>query len=412
MRDKSIKIKILEKILGIMSRTILWRYKTCVVAITGSVGKTTSKDVIVHILEKHKKIYYTKNNYNNEIGVPLTVLGIDEHIDSVFVMFQVIFVWIKKIIYCQYPEVIIVEFGIDRVGDMDYLTKIAPPDIAILTAISYAHSEFFKDIDEIKAEKQKIITNLKRDGIAVINYDDENVRSVMGKAKAKIITYGTNKEADFIASDTEICFYRCHETGISFKLNYKEKIIPVRLDNIIAKHFIYAILSGIVVADILDINVIDVIKDIHNFQSSKGRMRLLKSNENILIIDDTYNASPKSMRSAIKTLKEIPGKKKVVVLGDMRELGSISNEEHIKIANQLNGINVVFLVGDEMELLYDKLKKDDLIVRHYKLSTDAIDSVANYINNNNIDVVLIKGSRGIHMEYIVKELVSDYDNIL
>ncbi len=407
MQQKSYKIRILENTLGSMSRAILWRHKPFVIGITGSVGKTTTKDMIVHILKDHKKIYYTKKNYNNEIGVPLTILGIEKNITSISSLVTILLKWIKLMILPQYPDVIIIEMGVDRPNDMDFLTSIVAPDIAILTSVAYAHSEFFDDIDAITNEKQKIVLNMKNDGIAIINYDDVHVRSVINKTKNQIVSYGTHKNADFIAADIEICFHQCYATGLSFKLNYKGKTIPVRLNHVIAQHFVYAALAGLVVADTIGINIIDVIGEIANFQSSPGRMRLFDGYKATVVIDDTYNASPQSMKAAITTLHNAPGDRKIAVLGDMRELGDVSQEQHQKIAEQLQKIKVdaVFLVGQEMRIVYDELQECDIKVEYYPNSDDVKKDVIDFVQSG--DVILVKGSRGIYMEKIIATLVSD-----
>lgn len=412
MQQKSYKIRVLEKMLGNMARAVLWRHNPFVVGITGSVGKTTTKDMIVHILKDHKKIYYTKKNYNNEIGVPLTILGIEKNITSVSILVTILLQWIKLMIFSQYPNVIVIEMGVDRPNDMDFLTSIVIPDIAVLTSVTYAHSEFFDDIDAIANEKQKIVLNMKNDGTAIINYDDAHVRSVINKTKKQIVSYGTHEKADFIATDIDICFHQCHTTGLSFKLNYKGKTIPVRLDHVIAQHFVYAALVGLAVADTIGINIIDAIGEIANFQSSPGRMRLLDGYKSTVVIDDTYNASPQSMKAAITTLHNAPGDRKIVVLGDMRELGEVSQSQHHKIAEQLQEIKVdaVFLVGQEMHIVYDELRGKNIKVEYYKESDDVKNDVVDFVQSG--DVILVKGSRGIYMEKIIATLVSDKTNTL
>jgi len=406
MNNKSFKITLLKTVLRLMSQVVLWRHQPFVIGITGSVGKTTTKDVIVHILKKHKKIYYTKKNYNNEIGVPMTILGVNDDINSVHAVVAIVVKWIKIMFSRCYPEILVVEMGVDRPNDMEYLTSIIQPDISVLTAISYAHSEFFEDIGEIVKEKQKIITNMKESGVAVVNYDEKNNCSINRFSNNRMITYGINEKATFTASDMEVCFYECHNTGLSFKLRYDGKVIPVRLNYIIAQHLVYSILAGLAVATELGFNMIDVIGEIADFKSSPGRMRLADGKNDSIIIDDTYNASPRAMFAAIKTLEQSPYKRKIAVLGDMRELGDISRAEHEKVSEQLIKANIrdIFLVGDEMKFAYNKLRKNhDMIVTHFNTSDEASDCVMNYVKPG--DIVLVKGSRGIYMENIIQKLV-------
>ncbi len=408
MNKKPLKTVFIETLLGRMAHSILWRHKPFVVAITGSVGKTTTKDMIATIIKKEKKIYYTKKNHNNEIGVPLTIMGWENDVDSLFAFFALLWHWVRMMIYYEYPEIIVLEMGVDRPGDMDYLMTIAQPDVSVLTTISYAHSAFFKDIAEIRDEKQKIITRMKKNGTAVVNYDDKYAQNIKSKTHNQIIFYGMKEGADFFASDIEVCFHDCRVAGISFKLNYNGKMIPVRLNNIIAKHFIYAALAALAVVDIVGINVVDAISVLANFSSAPGRMRLLDGKNDFTVIDDTYNASPRAMEAAIETLMDVPGKRKIVVLGDMRELGDVSQREHIAIIKKIirKNVDAAFLVGNEMTKAYAVTSdKTDIIQKCYMNSQDAVEDIVKFMRSG--DVVLVKGSRGIFMEKIVKELVSD-----
>ena len=398
----------LEWILKRMSISVLWRQKPFVIGVTGSVGKTTTKDMIAHILDEHKSVWVTKKNYNNEIGVPLTILCIEKNINSITGIFHICGKWIWAMLTSRYPEILVVEMGVDRPGDMDYLMSIVVPDISVLTAVSHAHSEFFSSVEEIANEKQKIITKMKRGGVAIINADDHHVKKVDKKTDVEIISCGTQVGADFYASDIEVCFREHDLTGLSFKLNYKGRVMPVRLKNVIAEHLIYAALVAIAIADKLQINVVEAVSNIKDFVSSPGRMRLLDGKNDTLIIDDTYNASPKAMSAAINTLQSAPAFRKIAVLGDMLELGMISQKAHEKVAGQLlkTDVNIVFFIGREMKYAFEKVKKNNSIEsHHFSLASDAVKSVAKRIDQG--DVILIKGSRGMKMEQIVRKVVID-----
>lgn len=408
MAEKALKTRILERILRWMSVSVLTRQKPFIIGITGSVGKTTTKDMIAHILRDHKKIWVTQKNYNNEIGVPLTVLCVEKNINSVGGIFHILIKWLNALIGNDYPEILVVEMGVDRPGDMDYLMSIVDPDISVLTAVSQAHSEFFVSIEDIAREKQKIVTQMKKTGTAVINRDDHHVRNVEKKTDAHIVSYGTKDGSDFYASDIEVCFRECNVTGLSFKLNYKGKVIPVRLQNVIAEHLIYAALAALAVADAVQINVVEAIHDIADFVSSPGRMRLLEGRDDVLIIDDTYNASPKAMKAAIASLGSAPAERRIAVVGDMLELGKTSQEAHEKVADQLkeNNIDAVFFVGEQMRFAYKKMQKGNRNnAFHFTSSQEAVADVLDYIEQG--DVVLVKGSRGMRMEKIVRKIAKD-----
>ncbi|PID52778.1 MAG: hypothetical protein CR972_00280 [Candidatus Moraniibacteriota bacterium] len=413
MEKKSLKTQIVEKVLRWASITVLWRQNPIIIGVTGSVGKTTTKDMIAHVLKKRKTIWATQKNYNNEIGVPLTVLCIEKNISSLGGLLYICGKWFWAMCTVNYPEILVVEMGVDRPGDMDYLTSIVQPDISVITAVSHAHSEFFPSVMDIANEKQKIVTNMKKTGTAIINADDRYVESVKKKTDVKIVSYGTKDGVNFCASDIEVCFRKHDLTGLSFKLNYKGKVMPVRLKNVIAEHLIYAALAALAVADNLQVNVVEAARDITDFISSPGRMRLLDGKNDVLIIDDTYNASPKAMDAAIKTLQSASAFRKIAVLGDMLELGEISKNAHEKVANQLakTDVHIVFFVGREMEHAYKKLKKNKSIeTYHFTSASDAVDVVMKKLVQG--DVVLCKGSRGMKMEQIVKEIAIDHSQTL
>ncbi len=407
MYQKTLKLSIYESLLRWMARIVLWRHKPYIIGITGSVGKTTTKDMIAHVLQGHKSIGYTKKNYNNEVGVPLTLFGIDRDVNSISGVFYTFYKWLSVLCVAKYPEIVVLEMGVDRPGDMDYLMNFVSPDISILTTIAPAHSEFFPSVEHIAQEKQKIITKMKNGGVAIVNADDRNVVNVCDKTKNRCVTYGTDTHANFSATDIEVCFQQCYTTGLSFKLNYDGKVIPVRLSNLCADHMVFAALATLAVAHELKINLIEAVSDLADFVTSPGRMRLLTAKNDALVIDDTYNASPKAMKAAVYTLGRIPAKRKIAVLGDMRELGKVSVAEHKKVATYIveNKIDAVFFVGEKMHDAYETLQQRTIEKIYFPDAKSAVEHVVKYVEQG--DVILVKGSRGVHMESIVQRIVND-----
>ncbi len=404
--NKKITTRICERVLYFMAWCVLRRQKPFIIAVTGSVGKTTTKDMIAAVVATEKTVRCTQKNYNTEIGVPLTIFGVGYSVNSMKSMCGVVRAWLASVFTDFYPDVLIVEMGVDRPGDMDYLMNLVQPDVSVLTSVAYAHSEFFASIEDIAQEKQKIVTLMEKKGVAIVNGDDKHVKSVVSHAPVHTMLYGTHKSHDFYASDIDLCFWQCAVTGLSFKLNYDGKVIPVRLQNVCAKHLVYAALASLAVAEILHINVVNAAGTLMDFVTAPGRMRLLEGMNGSLVIDDTYNASPRAMEAAIDTLAEATSTQKIAILGDMRELGKVSQKEHENIAHLLRKHNIThcIFVGEEMKYAYDVLH-DTCSASYYMSSLDAVEEARKYAQPEHI--ILVKGSRGIHMEYIARALVLD-----
>jgi UDP-N-acetylmuramoyl-tripeptide--D-alanyl-D-alanine ligase len=412
---KSFKIKFLEFNLKWLARFILWRHQVCVIGITGSIGKTTTKSAIYHLLKTKFQVRETKKNYNNEIGVPLTIIGAESGDDSIRAWLKVFYQAIKTIIGLgEYPKILILELAIDRPGDMQYLLSIVKIDIALVNHITNAHQEFFSNQDAIAKEKGKIVENLKLTdcgGVAILNRDDCRVRKMATRTNGEVMTYGFSDEADLYASGIVSLFDKGKFQGLSFKLNYEGKVIPIRLHHILAEYHIYAILAGIAVANVLKMNIIELAETISSVRPPVGRMNLLDGLNSSLIIDDTYNASPRAMSSAMKTLFEIKSKRKILVLGDMLELGSVSEKEHQKIIQNSQKADIIFLVGRRMQEAsqFLNIKSDGKIIQFFNNPMEAGEALLPIIQEG--DLILVKGSQGMRMEKVVEKIIENKKDI-
>jgi UDP-N-acetylmuramoyl-tripeptide--D-alanyl-D-alanine ligase len=405
--------KILIKILASFSRAIIKKHNPIIIGITGSVGKTSSKEAIDLILSSKKTVRSNYANYNNEIGLPLTIIGEKSPAKNIFGWFKVFskaFSLISKK-EIDYPEILILEMGIDRPGDMDYLMSIVKPDRAVLTNISHSHIEYFGNVEKIKKEKIKLLKNLKNEGIAIINYDNKNIVGVEKDINKKVISYGIKSKADIIAKD--IVFTPPSKVGdlygVSFKIEYKGSVVPVMIPNASSLPTIYAFLSAFAVAISLGFNLLDLIDEAKNFESPSGRMNVIEGIKKSLIIDDTYNASPESSIFALNFLKNIKNNKAIVVFGDMLELGSYSEEGHRLVGSKIadiKKINQLILVGERSRdigrgAIDNGFSKDNVF--NFKNNEEALSFIKDRISES--DIVLVKGSRGARMEEIVKGIM-------
>lgn len=401
---------LLQKMLRFMASTVLMKYKPEIVGITGSIGKSSTKEAIALVLEPHFRVRKNEGNYNNEIGIPLTILGCKSGGRSFIAWLGIIRRWFALILFPQsYPEILILEMGIDRKGDMDYLLSFVPVSIGVATHVSGSHLKNFGSIANIAKEKRKLIKRLPMTGYAILNADNEWTRKMEEVTDAEVITYGFVDTADIRVDNLLFHGDASSVEGFSFKLNYKGKSVPMRLPVLLAKHLIPSVLAAVGVGVALKLNLVEIARSLESFKSLPGRMHMFLGINNSRIIDDTYNASPASMRAAITTLAHIQAPRKGVFFGDMLELGEKSDEEHASFATDIKRANVSFalLVGQHMHALYQTLRESGFSEKQVMWFPDpmsASDYAVEVVRAG--DVVLIKGSQGVRMELVVERLLA------
>ncbi len=400
--------KILKFILRLLAQRVLIKYQPDIIGITGSVGKTSTKEAIFCVLKNSFKVRKNEKNYNNELGVPLTIINGEAKGKSVFGWLSVFFNALKIIFFKNrdYPQILILEMGADHPGDIKYLTSLAPCKIGVLTAIGPTHLEYFGSVAEVKKEKKIIVTHLSADKQAILNRDDEQVWSVRNDVRASIISYGLHEDSLLKASDIILSQSR---EGISFKMSYKGSVVPVILPNFLAKVQVYNVLAAAAVGVVYDLNLLEIAESLKELMPAKGRMRLLNGIKETKIIDDTYNSSPKAAAAALKTIAEMLCEgDKIAVLGDMLELGEVTEEEHFKLGSLVveSKINYLVTVGHRSRAIAQGaleagLSADRII--NFANADEARIPVQNKIKKG--DLILVKGSRGMHLEKIVKEIM-------
>ena len=412
--------KLLQLKLKILAKIILAKYKPEVIGITGSLGKTSAKDTIAVVLSSKFNIGESIKNYNNEIGVPLTIIG-SQFSGSLIFRWSKVFLKALKLILIRdkdYPKILIIEMGIDRIGDMDYLLSIVKPKIGVITNISESHLEFLKTIDNISKEKGKLVKDLSQ-GWAVLNCDDEIVLKMrkivlcsdMGSKKNKIITYGVNTKANIRASNIELNYNKNGNLdGINFRLIYKGQAEKVKILGTVGYPVVQAALAGAAIGTIYGLNIKEISQALSDFKvTSPGRASLIHGIKNTLIIDDTYNSSPESSIAAINVLNNIKIKERSsiwAVLGDMLELGAYTEEGHRMVGEQVakSKINKLIAVGERAR---DISRSAKAIMKEENIFHFASTERAGRFLQERIkpgDLILIKGSRGMKMEEIVEEI--------
>ena len=286
--------KILQIKLKFWSRLILKKYQPVIVGITGSLGKTSAKEAIYAVLKDKLAVRMNQKNYNNEIGLPLTIIGATSAGRNLFGW--VVIFW-RAAALClfkdkNYPHVLILEMGVDRPGDMEYLTKIAPPRIGVVTGIGHSHLEYFGSLQNIKKEKQVLVEKLDKKGLAILNYDSEPARGMAEVSQARVLTYGLQAGADLQAQNIVYNFTKGNYelAGLNFKLNYHGAVVPVFINNALTETAIYAALAAAAVGIYFDLNLVEIAQALRDFSLPCGRMNILPGIKHTFIIDDTYNS--------------------------------------------------------------------------------------------------------------------------
>ncbi|MFA5933972.1 MAG: UDP-N-acetylmuramoyl-tripeptide--D-alanyl-D-alanine ligase [Candidatus Paceibacterota bacterium] len=414
---KNLFKKIITKILIIESKLVLRKYKPKIIAITGTVGKTSTKDAVYSVLKHFYFIRKSDKSYNSEIGIPLTILGCPNGWGSPSVWLSNIWHGVTVIFSRKpYPEWLVLETGVSKPGDMEAITQFIIPDIVIVTRFSEApvHVEFFKSPAHLIEEKSKLMKALKASGTLILNADDSDVLALKQKTKNKTVTYGFSEDATLSASHEQIMYdmegYNKKPQGISFKVNYEGSSLPVIMNGVFSKNFIYAGLAALAVARDLDLDMLKAIEGLSSYESSPGRLKLIEGLKESLIIDDTYNSSPIACEAALETLNdmEVSGSK-IAVLGDMLELGKFSPEAHKKIGEVAAGFGVDFLVtvGKRAHGIAEGALAIGMPAKkifQFEDSRSAGKFIEQMIKPG--DMILIKGSQGTRMERAVLEVMA------
>lgn len=414
--------KIVAYVLKIESRLVVWRYKPKIIAITGSVGKTSTKDAVYAVLSSVSYVRKAEKNYNSEIGLPLTILGIPNGWSNPLVWFSNIlkglwlFVWPHK-----YPKWLVLEVGIGKPGDMYNTALWLKTDAVMITAIGNtpAHIEFFNSRKHLIEEKSQLIKTLKKDGLLILNADDEDVLEMKTKTKNITVTYGFKEGADILGSSDSIFYNEKSEPeGVIFRVDIEGKSLPVVIDGVFGRNHIYASLAALTLSYGLKFNIINAINSLKNYDVPPGRMRLLKGINESLIIDDTYNSSPFACESALKTLNEIDCKnndkhcRKIAVLGDMLELGRHTVEAHKNIGKiAKDKADILMVVGPRSKSIKEGALEEGMKEKNIFEFLDSFEA-ANFIKDfvQKGDIVLVKGSQGMRMERVVEAILLDKKN--
>ena len=418
--------KLIAYILRIESELVLWKYKPKIIAITGSVGKTSTKDAVYAVLSKVAHVRKSEKSYNSEIGLPLTILGTANGWNNPLVWFKNILKGLSLFLFPhKYPKWLVLEVGVGKPDDMRKTASWLKTDVVIITAIGEtpAHIEFFSSRKHLIEEKGSLIKTLKKDGLLILNADDPDVLEMKTKTRNITTTYGFKESADILGSGVDILYTASGEgepEGIIFRVDIGGKSLPVTIDGVCGRNYVYASLASLALFSGLKFNMLDAAQALKNYDVPPGRMRLLKGIHDSMIIDDTYNSSPFACKSALITLGEVkcgPSaslgvNRKIAVLGDMLELGKYTEEAHKNIGKiAKNNCDVLIVVGSRAEAIKEgALESGGSFASADKIfefsdSRKAGEFMKTFVQKG--DLVLVKGSQGMRMERTVEAILFD-----
>lgn len=408
---KTIIIQLLEW----EARLVLWRFKPRIAAVTGSVGKTTTKDALATALSAFFKVRKSKKSFNSDIGVPLTILGLDTAWSNPLAWIGNVLKGFFLLFSSDYPEWLVLEVGADRPGDIEKITRWLHPDIAVVTQMSKTpvHVEYFSSPDEVAREKCFLVKAAKKDGVVVLNKDDEIVAKMKEHSKSRTFFFGFSDDADVFISHDQIEYDNGAPVGMSAKINYEGNVVPVQIRGVLGHHLLYPIAAALTAVAGIKRNIVDAGQMFTEHSSTPGRMNLLPGLKGSLIIDDSYNSSPIALASALFTLKSIDvSGRKIAVLGDMLELGSYTTEEHKKAGRMCADFcDLLFTVGVRAKYIAEGAREKGMDSEKIFEFTDAQKAgkaLEQMLERG--DVILVKGSQGsgqnkIRTERAVKEIM-------
>ena len=377
-----VKVRNTQRALRDLARFYKSLFPIPFVAVTGSVGKTTTKDMIAAVLGIRYKVLKTEGNFNNDIGLPLTVLRLD----------------------CTH-QVCVLEMGMDHAGEIDYLADLVKPDVAVISNIGDAHIENLGSREAIFNAKSEIFPHLKKNGLAVLSGDDEWLTTLKGKLEQKTVFAGAGEGLDYVASDlvSEDSRLRC---TVRTPVSRFEAKIPA-----LGGHMIYPTLMATAVGEYFGMAPDEIARGIQAFLPTKMRMNVVRCPGDIVILNDAYNANPQSMRAAAAVLGDARDRRKVAVVGDMKELGPDSELFHRTVGECFAqaGVDHLIAIGDLARYMAEGAQQAGLDNANYFPSVeDAHNALRRELRAG--VTILVKASRSMRFERIVEFLQGSIDN--
>lgn len=363
--------------IGRAAHAYLGRFPIPIIGITGSVGKTTTKDMVASVLSQHYRVLKTEGNFNNELGLPLTLFRLTSQ-----------------------DQICVLEMGMNHFGEIDYLTQIARPDVAVITNIGDAHIENLGSRGGILRAKSEIFRYMQPDSLAVLNGDDPLLRTLEGTIGPDIVFFGEDHEPPYAATSV----HQLGAKGLACTIRTPRDTFDVTVPAL-GNHMIYPVLTACAIGERFGLTTEELIAGIRAFVPTKMRMNIIHQGA-LTILDDSYNANPQSMRAALEVLAHSGGTRRVAILGDMFELGALGPELHRSVgefAGQVGGIDALLAIGDLAWNIYDAASQSDIDDVFYAPNKEeALALLPGLVQPGG--VVLVKASRGMAFEELTRAL--------
>lgn len=409
----------LQRRLQVATQRVLATQQPTVVGVTGSVGKTSTVQAVSLVLSGLKRTRSATQSYNNEIGVPLTVVGMPSPLRSVLGWWRV-FRRARQLARRRdrsYPEILILELAADRPGDIAYLSELTHPTVGVVTSVGTAHLEFFGDLSAVAREKGTLVAKLPAAGTAVLNADDPLVLAMREITRARVVTFGFHPQADVRAIDVS---YTCQRTngaaslctGMRCRVQAGAQQATLELPLVLGEQMLSPALAAVAVGASCNLPLTAAVDALRQFTPPPGRMRLIGGIKGTTIIDDSYNSSPLSAQAAVRTLSRVPSfdGRKFAILGDMRELGAFAVDAHRELGGQVTRakLDVLVAVGELARDIARGATQEGMPEDQVFTFADA-PSAGRFLQDRIKpgDVLLVKGSQAVRLERIVKELMRE-----
>ncbi len=404
---KNLLKSVITFFLALVARSVVRRYRPKVVMVTGSVGKTSTKDAVAAVLEAKFLVRKSEKSFNSEFGVPFTILGVDNPWNNPFAWLKVAKHAIALLLLPNhYPNMLVLEVGSGKPGDLAQILKIVTPDMVVVTRLPDipVHVEAYASPEAVQEEEFSPAYALPASAPLIIPADDVYAVNSAVRTSARIITYGISSDANVRVENVGFYKEEGRVTGMCADVSIKDEKAKLVVKGSIGSTQLLPAAAALAAALALDIPLTEAITSLKDYEPPAGRGRLLVGKNGSVIIDDSYNASPAAVEQALETLKTFPkAKRRIAVLGDMLELGRYSVMEHERIGVLANeSSDVIAAVGIGSRVFASQAGGDALL---FDTARTAATALSDFVREG--DVILVKGSQSIRTERIVEALLAD-----